>query len=375
MSVNIIPVESKKDLLNFVKLEWKFYKDDPYFVPPVVADRMKTLDKDKNPLYKHTDYKCFIAKKDGESVGRIAAIVNGRHLETHKDELGFFGFFECVNDQEVADKLYDAAEYWLAQKGMKAMRGPVNPTMNDEAGLLVDGFEDTPRILMPYNPKYYEELITAAGIPKRKDLYAYALEYHKYVTPKLERMQEIIRKRYKVTLRDVDFKNKKQFWKDVDTLKEIYNSAWTPNWGFVKMTDEEFDFLASDLKMFAEPSLVFIAELDGKPAGFCLALPDINLALRYNKSGSLLGALWRLKMKKKLIDKCRIIALGVKPEYQKFGIDGVMYYEVGKRAKAKGMPFGEASWVLEDNFEMNRGLTQTMNGHLYKTYRLYEKKF
>ncbi len=374
MDVKIISVENNTGLKKFINCQWNFYKDDKNWVPPMKSERKKVLDVKNNPFYEHSEIQLFLAESGNEIVGRIAAIVNYNHNKTHNDKVGFFGFFESIDNQEVATALFDAAADWLRKKGMDAIRGPENPSMNDEIGLLVDGFDSPPVIMMTYNPKYHIGLIENYGFQKAKDLYAYQLIYGKFQSDKLLRMQEIIRKRYDVTIREVNFKNKNQLKKDVDTFKDVYNAAWVPNWGFVKWTDAEMDFIAQDLKTVADPSLAIIAESKGEIAGFALALPDINQCLIHNKSGSMLGAIWHLLTKKKTINNVRIIALGIVPKFQKSGIDSVLYYELGVRGHKMGAEFGEASWVLEDNEMMNRGLTSTMNGKVYKTYRLYEKK-
>ena len=374
MNLKIYSLSSKSDILKFIKCQWNFYKDDKYFVPPLIADRLKLLDVHKNPFYKHSLIELFIAESDGEIVGRIAAIINENHNVTHSDKVGFFGFFESIDNPEVSNALLDKASDWLKERGYDTIRGPVNPSMNDEIGLLIDGYDYIPQIMMPYNPKYYESLIEAAGFVKAKDLYAFLVNYEMYSSEKLMRVQKIVRERYKVSVRAVNFKNKKQFLKDVEDVKEIYNRAWVPNWGFVKWTEDEFNALASDLKQVADPELCVIAEINNKPVGFAIALPNINQALQYNKNGSLVGAIWHLLTKKKKINWLRIAALGVLPEYQKSGIDSILYYEIGERGTKAGMIWGEASWILEDNVMMVRGMTQTMSAKLYKTYRIYEKK-
>ncbi|MDT3740536.1 MAG: hypothetical protein RO257_13675 [Candidatus Kapabacteria bacterium] len=373
MEYKILPVENKSQKLRFVKSQWNFYKGDKNFAPPIVSDRMKLLDTEKNPFYKHSEIKLWTAESNNEVIGRIAAITNDNHNQQHNDNIGFFGFFECINDSEVAQSLLDTAEKWLKAKGKNAMRGPVNPSMNDENAILIEGFDDPARILMPYNPPYYAELMDKCGMKKAKDLLAYRLEHDKYVTDKMKRLQGIIRERHQVTIREIDFKNKVQFQKDINTLKDIYNRAWQPNWGFVKMTDEEFDFMANDLKPIANPKVAFIAEIKGEPAGFHLGLPDLNQVLIHNKKGSMLGAIWNMLTRKKEITIMRIIVLGILPEFQRTGIDAVIYYESGERSHALGMDIGEASWILEDNEMMNRGLTTTMSGQVYKKYRIYEK--
>jgi len=374
MNINVKPVVTKTEKIAFIKSQWLFYKNDPNFVPPIVIDRLKLLNTRKNPFYTHSEIQLFLAYKEGKIVGRIAAITNSNHNKTHLDNIGFFGFFECVDDISVAKELFKTAENWLKEKGKDAIRGPVNPSMNDECGLLIEGFDSPPVVLMTYNPPYYKELIEQAGYGKAKDLFAYHLVNEEYMSEKMKRMQSLIRDRYKVTIREVNFKDKAQFQKDVQTLKDIYNSAWQPNWGFVKMTSEEFDFLAQDLKSIADPAYTIIAEVDGKPAGFALGLPDINQILKDNKKGSILGAVWRLLTRKNQIDLLRIIVLGVLPQYQRLGIDSVMYWEMGTRGLPKGIKYGEASWILEDNEMMNKGLTTVMLGKVYKKYRIFEKK-
>lgn len=374
MNFEINSVETKADLLRFIKSQWNFYNGDRNFVPPIIAERLELIDSKKNPFFLHSKMKLFLAKSGNKVVGRIAAIINGNHLATYKDDVGFFGFFESINDQEVANALFDKAAEWLRSQGLSSMRGPANPSMNDDVGTLIEGFDSPPVIMMPYNPAYYPELYDKYGFVKKMDLFAYLLEKEDYMTDKLKRLHDVVRQRYGITIREMNFRNKKQFMNDVATVKNIYNSAWEPNWGFVKMTDEEFNHLAKGLKQVAEQKLAFIAEINGKPVGFTLALPDININLIHNKSGSLLGALWHILTKKKKINMLRIIVLGILPEYQKIGIDAVMFYETGVRGISLGIEKGEASFILESNTMMNRAATMTMNGKLYKKYRIYEKK-
>ncbi len=373
MSITISPVRTAADLRTFITMVWAIYKDDAQWVPPIIADRKKLLDRACNPFYKHAEMELFLARDGRKVVGRIAAIVNHAHNTIHNDRVGFFGFFESVNDRRVSDALLKTAERWLAEHGMTQMRGPFNPSINDEAGLLVEGFGDPPQILMTYNPKYYSGLIEAFGLTKVKDLYAYRLTREGFLNPKLERVQSLVRKREELTIRTVDFGDKKAFRRDVQTLKEIYNIAWQPNWGAVRMTDAEFDFLAADLKQVAAKDLVLLVERKGTPIGFALALPDINQALIFNRGGGLVGALLALIFRKKKITRGRILVLGVIPGFQRLGIDAVLYYEIGTRmTKGHGYTEGEASWVLEDNTMMNRA-AQMMNGEIYKRYRIYDK--
>ncbi|MBU3740932.1 MAG: GNAT family N-acetyltransferase [Candidatus Kapabacteria bacterium] len=373
MSLHIRALDAN-DTTPFIKAQWLFYKGDPNWVPPLIMDRKKLLNQKVNPFYRHAELQMFLAERNGAVVGRIAAITNERHNELHQDTIGFFGFFECINDQSVANALFDAAKAWLRKKGKAAIRGPVNPSMNDETGLLVDGFDGPPVILMTYNPPYYQDLIKGAGLDKVKDLYAYMVYTEDWQNEKLARMSDIVKERNGVTFRNLNLTDKAQFRRDVETLRDIYNTAWEKNWGFVKMTNEEFDFLAADLKQIANPEYAFIAESHGKVAGFLLAVPDVNFCFRHNKSGGLLTGLYHLLTKRKKIRLIRLIVLGVLPEFRRTGIDGALYTEIARRAKRDNLIGAEASWILEDNEMMNRGLTHTMKGQLYRTYRLFESQ-
>lgn len=372
MPISITPVRTARQLNRFIGMVWDIYKGDPNWVPPVKFDRKRLLNRQKNPFWQHSQFEMFLAERDGQVVGRVAAIINGNHNATYGDKVGFFGFFESINDQEVANRLLAAAQQWLAERGMEVMRGPVNPSLNDEAGLLVEGFDDPPQILMTYNPKYYSTVIETFGLAKSKDMFAYRLT-RSFLTEKIQRVQSAVRQREGLTIRSVDFSDKTAFQRDVETIKDIYNMAWQANWGFVKMTDAEFDFIAKDLKQLADPDFVLIAEANGQPVGFALGLPDINQVLIQNKSGGLLGAILAMLRFRKRINRGRIFILGVIPRFQRLGIDAVLYYEVGTRmVDGKGYREGEASWVVEDNVMMNRA-AQMMNGELYKRYRLYDK--
>ncbi|MCL4512278.1 MAG: hypothetical protein M1470_14655 [Bacteroidetes bacterium] len=370
-AISVEPVRTKKDLMTFIKLPWKIYEKDPYWVPPLLMDRKKLLDTKKNPFYKHSEIELFLAKKDGEIVGRNAAIINHNHNKFHEEEIGFFGFFESINDQQVANALFDASKDWIKKKGFPAMRGPMNPSTNDEVGLLVEGFDSSPIMLMTYNPKYYLNLYDNYGLEKEKDLFAYHVNADKVFTDKLERVARMVTHREGVTFRSI---NMKELKKEIQLVKEVYNEAWSKNWGFVPMTDEEFDFLAEDLKQVVEPDLAIFAEVKGKPVGFALSLPDINYALKFNKKGHLLPGVYHLLTKKKQIHWIRIMVLGVIHSYQQTGIAAVLFYETGKRAVKHGYPDGEASWVLEDNLMMNRS-AELLNATKYKTYRVYKKDF
>ena len=367
-SLTISVVHSAKDEMRFIKFLWDIYRDDPNWVAPLIMDRKKLISRKKNPFYKHSDLELFLAERDGKIVGRIGAIVNHNHNKEHGDKVGFFGFFECINDQQVANALFDAAKKFVVSKGMTAMRGPANPSVNDEYGLLTDGFDGSPTVMMTYNPPYYAALVEGYGLKKEKDLYAYLLAQKTVYSERMTRFNEVVKQREKITFRGV---NMKDFDGEVKRIKEVYNKAWSRNWGAVPMTDEEFDALAADLKQVIVPELIIMAESKGELIGFALSLPDINVPLKFNKSGGLLTGFYHLMTKKKLIDLVRVIVLGVVPEHQRSGAAGALFYETARVAKGLGYRYGEASWVLEDNIMMNRA-AEMMNGKRYRTYRIYQ---
>jgi GNAT superfamily N-acetyltransferase len=372
--IQIKKVNNKSDLKKFIDCQWNFYREDKNWVPPLKFDRKKLLNQNKNPFYNHSKMELFYAEKNGKIVGRIGSIINYNHNDTHNDKIGFFGFFECENNLDTAKALFREAQKFLKENGLTHIRGPVHPSMNDENAILIDGFDSPPVILMSYNPKYYPELIEKSGFKKAKDTYAYLLDVKTGATEKLLRFRDSIEKRYDLKVRSMTFKDKSQFKRDVITLKEIYNQAWEPNWGFVKMTDDEFDFLVADFKQIADPDFALIAESKGKPVGFALALPNINQSLIFNRSGNLLTGAFHLLTKKKKVNLVRVIVLGILPEFQRKGFDAVLYNEIGKLCHKKGIEYIEASWILEDNEMMIKGLTTNLNSKHYKTYRLYEKE-
>lgn len=372
-AITITPVTNPKELKTFITCQWNFYTDSPYWVPPLIADKMKLLSKTKNPFFQHAEAAYFLAWKDGKIVGRIAAVDNQLHQDIHKDNVGFFGMFESINDQEVASTLFNAAAEWLRKRGRSVMRGPANLSSNDDWGMLLEGYDDQPRFMMPYNPPYYITLCENHGMQKAKDLLAWKITYEKIERmERIKRVADIARKRSKVTCRALNMKN---FDEDLNKFKQIYNKAWAPNWGFVAMTDEEINHMANDFKMIVNPEMVVFMENEkGEPIGAALPLKDFNFTLK-KLNGRLLpfGWLKMLRAKKEVNEWVRIITLGIIPEYQRKGLDAVLYDEVRTRASKLGVRKAEASWVLEDNDMMNRGALE-MDAEAYKKYRIYDYK-
>jgi len=374
--IKVIEVKSKRDIKDFVDFQFYIYKNDSYWVPPIKFERMQFFNPNKNPFYKNADIALFIAKKDGKSVGTIAAIINYNHNKLYNDNVGFFGCFEVIDNYEVAKLLFDKVKDWLKEKNMDTMRGPVNFSTNEECGLLIDGFDSPPVCMMTYNPEYYIDLIERYGFKKAMDLYAYWLSLEELrkkankLPEKLTRVVNKIKKRKNLVIRNIDMK---KFDEEVERFKKIYNSAWEKNWGFVPMTDAEIEHLANGLKKFIDPELIFIAEIDGSPVGFSLNVPDINQPLLRIK-GKLLPFGWiKYLWYKRKIDICRVFAMGVLEKYRRLGINALMHYEASKNILSKGYKGVEMSWILENNVMTNREI-KAMGGKIYKTYHIYDYK-
>ena len=366
--VHIRPVTTRVLRRTFIKFPWKIYRDDPLWAPPLISQLKETFDRRKNPFYDHADVQLFLALRGDLPVGRIAAVINHAHNDFHDERTGFFGFFECVNDQSAAGKLLGAARDWLRQRGMETLRGPASFSSNDEWGLLVQGFDSSPVLMMPYNPPYYPELLERCGLAKAKDLYAYRMLIEEGLPDRLRRMAAKIEQKEGLTIRPIDMKN---FDQELKRIKVIYNNAWSKNWGFVPMTEAEFDHLAKQLKPLVVPELVLFAEVDGRPAGFSLTLPDYNQALKHLNGRLFPFGIFKLLWHSRKIDHPRILVMGVIHEYQRRGIDAVFYVRTWDAGKKRGYTWGEMSWILEDNEMMKRAM-ELMGGKVYKTYRIYE---
>ena len=322
----------------------------------------------KNPFFQHAEAQYFIAREGGRMVGRIAAVKNDAHNREHNDNVGFFGFFECIDNQGVANALFETAAAWLRTKGFDTMRGPMNPSVNDDCGLLVKGFETPPVLMMPHNPTYYVGLVERAGFTKAKDLICY--EGSGTVLPeRLVRATQIVAKRQGVTLRPL---NMKRFKEEVELVKQLYNAAWEKNWGFVPLTNAEIDHLAKQLKPVVVPDIVCFAEKQGQTIGFAVALPDLNVALKKNPSGRLFPGLLKILWAARKIHRIRILLLGTLKEYRGTGIDALMYAWIWQKGNAKGYTWGEAGWILEDNPAMTNAI-QHIGFVPYKTYRVYDR--
>jgi GNAT superfamily N-acetyltransferase len=363
---------SAAEIRRFLKVPYAIYEGDPYWVAPLMMD-LKQVFEDRNPFFRHAEMQLWVARRGGRDVGRIAGIMDRTHNELHSERTAFFGFFESVNDSGVSGALFQAVFDWARGRGMQRLLGPVNPSLNEECGLLVDGFNSSPVIMMPYNPRYYIDLITRAGFVKTRDLLAFHRDIAGSSIERLDRIVDIFRRRQKdIAIRPLHKATLKQ---DLQKIKNVYNAAWERNWAFVPMTDAEIDFMAARLKPLLLEGIVWLAETKEEPIGFLLALPDYNEPLKPLRgrllSPRLLGVLpYAFGWKRPRI--ARVLVLGVKAPYRNRGIESVMLAEALRAGYAAGFQACEASWTLEDNIAVNR-LIETLGARVYKTYRIYER--
>jgi GNAT superfamily N-acetyltransferase len=369
--VHVTPVTGRGDLNRFIRLAYRIYADDPNWVAPLEMDIRHLLDRRKHPFHEHAEVECFLARRGSEVVGRIAAVINHRYDEFHGTRAGFFGLFESIDDESVAGALLDTAERWLRSRGATYARGPMNLSTNDELfspGVLVDGFDSPPFIMMAHTPPYYAALLESAGYGKVKDLIAYyTVQEHapeRYVKA-MKRLTE------RTTIR-VRTMNMKDFAGELGRVQAVYNSAWEHNWAFVPLTDAEVAHMARQLKPVINPRLCVLAEDGDLPVGFALAVPDYNVALRHMKGRLLPFGLPKLLWYRRKIRQARVLTLGLRPGYRASGAMTMIMVQMYKELPAVHMGRGECSWILEDNWEMRRGI-ERVGGHPYKTYRVFEK--
>jgi GNAT superfamily N-acetyltransferase len=370
--LRVSAVRSRSELRRFVDLPWRLYAGDPCWVPPLKKQVRGLLDP-AHPFHRDgaAERELFLAWRGSRVAGRIAAILNRAHNAFHGDRWGFFGFFECEDDPAASHELLAAAADWVKARGCDALVGPVNPSTNYEAGLLIDGFGSPPVVMMTYNPPRYAELLEAAGFAKAKDLVAFWSQVHAGSLERLARFTERTRKR-EPSLRTRPV-NLRRFRDEVRIVRGIYNKAWEKNWGFVPASEAEFDYLANDLKQLVDPPLARIAFEGDEPAGFLLAVPDANPAIAA-LNGSLANPI-RLARAMLIGRKrvgLRLITMGVKEEYRLRGFEGVMFYEGLQAALDRGYQWCEYSWILEDN-DLAKRTVRLMNAEPYKTYRIFAK--
>ncbi len=360
---------TKTGLKAFIKFPFSLYSADPYYVPQLVSD-MKTHFSARNPFLRQAEVKYFLAFKNGLPAGRIVSIINPEHNSFHNDNAGFFGFFESIDDSRVADALLKTVYDELRKKGMHIMRGPMNFSTNDECGFLIEGFDSPPVLMMSYNPPYYNELMEGWGMAKAKDLYAYNYTFTGTPPEKVVRVAALA-ERKGITARPINMKN---FMADMQLFKDIYNSSWKDNWGFIPLSDEEISYSAGRMKPLVVPEFTLIAEKDGEPVGFLGFLPDFNSVLKHMHGKLTPVTLLKALYYSKKITALRVLLYGTKPEYRNRGVDALLLAEGYKNIVQRGGYRNvEFSWILEDNFKVQR-IIEMFGASLYKKYRIYEKK-
>jgi hypothetical protein len=367
LSVRAVPSQGR-EFAPFLELPYRLHRHLPHWVPPLRDDVKLMFDHKKNPFFEHAEVEQWVAERDGQVSGRIAAITNRAHNDFHGDKVGFWGFWECEDNADTAKALFDTAERWLAQRGMDTMRGPVNFSTNDDCGLLIMGFHRPPYLLMPHNPPYYEALVEGAGFVKVKDLLAY-LHTPPVTNEFMNRAADRIVRRTGVRTRPFD---PKHFDREVNLVRDIYNSAWEKNWGFIPMTDHEITHMAKQLKPVLVPEIIRFAEIGGLPVAFGLALPNVNRILAKLGGNLTLPGIVQLLFGAKKIKEVRLLTLGVLEGHRGLGIDNVIYRDSIAAAMRMGITAAEYSWMLEDNPAILRPL-ERMGAVHDKTYRIYDR--
>ncbi len=364
---------TRRDLRKFVMFPYRFYKKmrpGSAWVPPLLVEEKELHDKNRHPFHKVATVDNFLAYRNGNIVGRISAIWDPRYLEYRKQNAGYFGFFECIDDASVSNQLFRTVEQWCAQKGLDKIIGPINPTPSHILGCLLNDYENPPVIQIPYNPPYYPRLIEAAGYEKEEDHFAYIMDENAELSEKVIKVAEYAKRRGNITLRNPDMKH---FDREADLFKEIWNDAWADNADFVPWTDAEFDRVAEGLKQIIVPDLAFFAYVNGEPAGVSVALPNLNEIL-FTMNGRLLPfGIFKLLFGMKRIKTLRFIGLGIKEKFKNRGIDALFAVETYRRGRELGYEKAEFSLILEENVKLRRAL-EGWGAWAYRGYRVYGKK-
>ncbi len=367
----VVRVEDRRQRKEFIDFLWKLHKNDPNWMPPLRMNQEELVNFRRHPFYENAKCRTFLVRKDGEVAGRIAAIINNGHNKRFGEKRGFFGFFDCIDDQEAANLLFTEASRYLKSEGMDDVRGPCNPSLNYELGTLVDGFDTPPTFMMTYNWPYYDKLITNFGFEKVQDLYAYEgnIEMLKTIDPKLQFVINEVKRRFNVVVRPA---NKKKFGQEVSLFLKIYNEALQGTWGFVPLTDAECASLGASLKLLIDPSMTSIVEVDGKPVAIGLTLPDYNPLIKKINGRLFPFGFLTLLFGRKKIKKVRVMSTNVVPEYQRWGLGLVVLERMLPDCIEHGITDAEFSWVLESN-HLSRGSLERAGTTRTKTYRLYDR--
>jgi GNAT superfamily N-acetyltransferase len=367
MPVSVEQVSTRKQLREFVKFPYSLYRNDKNWVPQLLMDDYKKLDRKKHPFFQHAEAEFFLARRDGMVAGRIASIHDAIWEKTHGDKAAYWGWFECIDDPEVARELFEAAFAWARERGCARIIGPMTPNANDFIGTQIHGFEGSPVMMMPYNPEYYDKLIQSYGNRKWKDLVAWLMD-NPEIPERLAKIMPRVEAKGGFTIRKF---NMKDFKNEVKRFNELYNQFEQINAVFTPMTPAEIEMMANDLKMVADPDIVFFAEVDGKTVGVSLTLPDFNVAFKAARGHLLPFGIFHLLTAKKKTHLVRTLSMGVLKDYRNRGIDLAFYYYSYKNGVPKGYLAAEMSWVEEDNAAMTNTALK-LGGKAYRKYRVYE---
>jgi GNAT superfamily N-acetyltransferase len=366
--IAIVEAASRPLLREFVELPYSMYPRSSHWVPPLRRDEYRRFSPHHNPFLEHATITPFLARANGETVGRVAAIEDRLHNEVHAERTVWFGFLEA-RDSATAAALLGAVETWGRDRGAEAIRGPANPSLNESVGLLVDGFDEDPYLLMPFNPPQYASFLEQSGYRKVKDLFAWTIDMAVPIGERLERVARRASRRHEIVIRPAELK---EFERDLAFVQEIYRAAWSNNWGFVAPTEAEIRQLAKELRPVLDPEILLIAETGGRAVGCALAFPDINQVLKRMNGRLLPFGLVHFLRRRSIVNQARVALLGVLPEYRRSGLYPLLVAELHRRGAARGYRRAELSWTLEDNDAINAGI-EAAGGRHHKTYRVYEK--
>ena len=368
--IEIITVASRSELKDFIDLPWKIYAEYPLWVPPLKKDVRRMLDPGVHPFWEFSERILFLARRGSKTVGRIAGIIDRHHNELHHEQMGIWGFFECVDDPEAASALFSSVETWVSQKGMTFVRGPLNPSINYEAGLLINGFDSSPALMMTYNPPYYPPLIEACGFTKEKDLFSFIIDGNYRLPEWLESLAERVARKKGVHIRAFRLKDPVP---ELALVREIFNDCWSKNWGYVPFSDHEIQEIGKSMVEIADPDLAFFIYYEEEPVGVCVVLPDINPLLKRLNGSIGLSGLLKFLLYRREITGLRALLFGVKEKYRQLGFPLLafrhMYEVVRKKGNYRSLELG---WTLEDNESIN-SLLEESGARIHKKYCIYRK--
>jgi hypothetical protein len=372
VSLAVRPVRSGADRKRFIELPYRLHANERHWIPPLRIERRAFLSPRLNAYFKHADAELFLAERDGRVVGRVSAQIDHAFNDFHDNRWGMFGFLELEEDGELLEALLAAAAGWLAERGRDRMLGPMDFTMNDESGVLIEGFDRDPMIRQPWHPPYYKRLCEQAGLTKSVDLLMWELHIsdRASVNPALLELAEALEPKHGITIRHM---RRRTLRRDLDRFAELYNEAWSGNFGFVPYSKEDLDAYALELHLVFDPDWFMVAEQGEAAVGVAITIPDINRVLRLMNGRVLPLGWWRYLRRRRIVDRCRVGFLGVKPAYQHTGVAAGLYIEHFAMAAATRVKWGEMGWILETNTAMNRGM-EAMGGRIVKRYRVYERE-